>query len=84
MKRFALALATFFLLNRSATLVQWMLSLQLPLPNLAIFLMAFLGGLILFYATVLHNSRFWQAYQTHLNLYAPAGLAGFALSLWTP
>lgn len=82
MKRLAIAVATFFWLNRSTTLVQWILESSLPLPNMAIFLIAFLGGMVLFYATVLQGSRFWQDYQTHLNLYAPAGLVGFALSLW--
>lgn len=82
MKRLAIAVATFFFLNRSATLVQWILESQLPLPNMAIFLVTFLGGLMLFYSTVLQGSRFWRDYQTHLNLYAPAGLAGFVLSLW--
>ncbi|MBM0744993.1 hypothetical protein JOY44_26090 (plasmid) [Phormidium sp. CLA17] len=82
MNRLAIAVATFFLLNRSTTLVQWILESQLPLPNLAIFLVTLLGGLMLFYSTVLQGSRFWRDYQTSLNLYAPAGLAGFALSLW--
>lgn len=82
MKCLAIAVATFFGLNRSAALVQWILASSLPLPNVAIFLAAFLGGILLVYATVLQNSRFWRDYQTHLNLYVPAGLAGLGLSLW--
>ena len=64
MNRLAIAVATFFGLNRSAALVQWILASSLPLPNVAIFLAAFLGGIV---KCQLHRPLYCLNFLLHLT-----------------